>query len=477
MTVANKARAGIKWGVLGGILNQLFSWVATIWVIRLLTPEDFALIALSDLALGVLLVIGQFGIGAALVRTINLTKKQTNQSFTALLIVNVILFSFFQLSAPFFADLFEQPRLLGLIRLSSIAFLLLPFNVINGALINRDMQYKQLHILNVGIGILQIMINLSLAMLGYGFWALAIGAIVAQCTSAICYSWLTQYSPRLDFSFDEFKPLVRDSSLNFFHSTACEINQRVDIFFINHFTGSNALGLYRVILSLSEKPVSMIGGLAQQIGLASFSKISEDKSLVGHYVVKSTAVMAMLLFPVFFGLAATAPNFVPLLLGDRWLSAIIPLQIICIVQLVNAFKVIPGSALFATGFGKRKLLHVTVAFFAAIVGWGLGLPFGLNVGCMLFATTYVVWFIWHIWDASHYILLKQKEYWRCLLIPMSLSVFMFFIVVGINDIMQNLPVLAVLAVQICVGAFVYIALALMCFKNHSLNLFKLLKNS
>ena len=166
MTVANKARAGIKWGVLGGILNQLFSWVATIWVIRLLTPEDFALIALSDLALGVLLVIGQFGIGAALVRTINLTKKQTNQSFTALFIVNVILFSFFQLSAPFFADLFEQPRLLGLIRLSSIAFLLLPFNVINGALINRDMQYKQLHILNVGIGILQIMINLSLAMLG-----------------------------------------------------------------------------------------------------------------------------------------------------------------------------------------------------------------------------------------------------------------------------------------------------------------------
>ena len=120
---------------------------------------------------------------------------------------------------------------------------------------------------------------------------------------------------------------------------------------------------------------------------------------------------------------------------------------------------------------------MTVAFFAAIVGWGLGLPFGLNVGCMLFAATYVVWFIWHIWDASHYILLKQKEYWRCLLIPMSLSVFMFFIVVGINDIMQNLPVLAVLAVQICIGAFVYIALALMCFKHHSLNLFKLLKNS
>jgi len=477
VTVANKARAGLKWGVFGGILNQLFSWVATIWVIRLLAPEDFALIALSDLALGVLLVIGQFGVGAALVRTVNLTKKQINQSFTALLIVNVILFVFFQLSAPFFADFFEQPRLLGLIRLSSIAFLLLPFNVINSALINRNMQYKPLHILNLGVGVIQIITNLSLAMLGYGFWALAIGAIVAQFSCVIGYSWLTKYFPRLDFSFDEFKPLIRDSSLNFFHSTACEINQRVDIFFINYFTGSNALGLYRVVLSLTEKPVSMIGGLAQQVGLASFSKISEDKSLVGSYVIKSTAVMAMLLFPVFFGIAATAPNFVPMLLGDKWLSAIIPLQIICIVQLVNAFKVIPGSALFATGFGKRKLLHVSVAFVAAIVGWGVGLPFGLNIGCMLFAVTYIIWFVWHIWDSSHYILFKQQEYWQCLLIPMSLSMFMFFIVVGINEMMQNLPILAVLAVQIFVGASVYIALALMFFKNHSLNLFKLLKSN
>jgi len=477
VNVANKARAGLKWGVFGGILNQLFSWVATIWVIRLLTPEDFALIALSDLALGVLLIIGQFGVGAALVRATKLTQKQINQSFTALLIVNVILFAFFQLSAPSIANFFEEPRLLELIRFSSIAFLLLPFNVVNGALINREMKYKPLHMINLGVGILQIITNLSLAMLGYGFWALAIGVIVAQCACAISYSWLTRSSPRLDFSFDEFKPLIRDSGLSFAHATACEINQRVDIYFVHHFTGSNALGLYRVVLSLTEKPVSMIGGLAQQVGLASFSKVSEDIPLVGRYVIKSTAVMAMLLFPVFFGIAATAPNFVPILLGDKWLSAIIPLQILCIVQLVNAFKEIPAAALFATGFGKRKLLHVSVAFIAAIIGWGIGLPFGLNMGCLIFAVTYVLWFVWHIWDSSHYLLLKQKEYWQCLLIPMSLSVVMFFIVIGVNEIMQNLPVLAVLVVQIFVGGFVYSALAFMFYKNHSLTLFKLLKNN
>lgn len=476
MVVGNKARAGLKWGVLGGILNQLLSWIATIWVIRLLTPEDFALIALSDLALGVLLVIGRFGIGAALVRTQKLTTTQVNQSFTALLIVNALLFFFFQFSADFFADIFDELRLAELIRLSSIAFLLLPFTVVNSALINREMQYKQLHIINIGVGVVQIITNLTLALLGYGFWALAVGALVAQFSCVISYSIITKYSPKLDFSFNEFKPLVRDSSLNFFHSTGCEVNQRVDIFFINYFSGNNALGLYRVILSLTEKPVSMIAGLAQQVGLASFSKISEDRSLVGDYVIKSTAIMAILLFPVFFGLAATAPNFVPILLGDKWLNAIIPLQIICIVQLMNAFRVIPGSALFATGFGKQKLLHVLVAFFAAVAGWGLGLPFGLNIGCMLFASTYVVWFIWHVWDASHFILIKQKEYWQSLLIPLSMSIPMFLIVMGVSEMMGKVHVLAVLAMQILAGISVYCALALIFYRKHSLYLFNLLKN-
>jgi teichuronic acid exporter len=476
VTVVNKAIAGMRWGAFARIINQGLSWVATIWVIRLLTPEDFALIALSDLAIGALLIIGQFGIGAALIRTIELTKKQINQSFTTLFIANLFLFLLFQFSAPYIANFFEQPKLLLLIRLSAISFLFVPFMAVNSALVHRNMQYKQLYMFDMGIGLLQIITNLLLAMQGYGFWALAVGSLVAQFARVLSYNWITKYCPQLDFSFSEFKPLLRDSALNFFNATGWEINQRLDTFFINLFIGSNALGLYRVVLSLAEKPVTVMGQLVQQIGLASFSKVSKNITLVGTYVVKSTSVLAIVLFPVFFGIAAIAPNFVPLLLGDKWLEAIVPLQIICAIQLVNALRVIPGSALFATGYGKRKILHMSVAIVASLIGWGVGLQHGLNIGCLLFAITYIIWFIWHIYDASSRILIDQSKYWRCLSIPLFMSVIMFFAVMAIGNIMNESSIVIVLIAQIFVGGLTYVLLSVTVFKKYVLTLISLLKN-
>jgi len=477
VVVANKARAGIKWGAFAKLVNQAFSWLATIWVIRLLTPEDFALIALSDLAIGVLVIIGQFGIGAALIRSIELSQKQINQSFTALFIANTILFFLFQLIAPYLGEVFEQPKLTSLIRLSAITFLLVPFTTINNALLNRRMQYKQLYIFDIGISLLQIITNLTLAMLGYGFWSLAIGALVAQCARALCYSWITKFTPKFDSSFSEFKPLLKDSGLNFSHSAAWEVNQRLDTFFINLFIGSYALGVYRVVLSLAEKPVTMVGQLVQQIGLASFSRVSKDKNLVGSYVVKSTSIMAIVLFPVFLGIAAVAPTLVPLLLGEKWLDAIVPLQIICVVQLVNALRVIPGSAMFATGFGKRKLLHVFIAIIASLLGWGIGLQYGLNIGCMLFASLYGLWFIWHIWDASRFISVDQYQYWMSLFIPLSMSVTMFFVVMALSNLMVEFSMVFSLICQILIGALTYGAFSLIVFRKHSMGLYSLLKSS
>ncbi|WP_440874877.1 oligosaccharide flippase family protein [Thalassotalea sp. PLHSN55] len=475
-SVANKARSGIKWGAFGKITNQFFSWIATIWVIRLLTPDDFALIALNDLAIGVLLIVGQFGLGGTLIRTPELSRQSINQTFSVLMLANIVLFVVFQFSAPFFAQLFEQPKLTLLIQVSALSFLFGPFITVHKALINRNMQYKQLNLVDIGISFGQILTNLTLALLGYGFWALAVGLLVAQFLRVVCYRMVSQTSLSLTASFNGFIPLVKDGSLNFFHSTGWEINQRLDTLLINTFSGSNALGIYRVVLSLAEKPVTMVGQLIQQVGLSSFAKVSHDKALVSHYVVKSSAVLAMAIFPVFFGIAAVAPNLVPLLLGDKWLTAIVPLQIICMVQMINALRVIPGSALYASGFAKRKLLHVSVAFFCALIGWGVGLQYSLNVGCLLFAAMYVVWFIWHIFDSCRCLPIAALDYWKSLLIPLFLSAVMFISVTSVGEVLST-NIIVELVIQVLLGGVIYGGLLLLLFKEYGLGLLSLLKKS
>jgi len=475
LTVVKQALSGVRWGVFAKSINQALSWVATIWVIRILSPEDFAIIALSDLVIGVFLVLGQLGMEGAIIRAKNISKKQLNQCFTLALIVNVCFFMVVQLSANAIGEYFSNDKLADLLRITSCLFLLVPFSTLNTALLCRQMLFQKFQQFQIGISFVQITINITLAILGYGFWAIAVGMVAAQLLRVIVLSILVDNRPRIDFSFSKVRILLKDSVVNFVHGGIWELGFRLDSFFINLLIGQNALGVYRVVMSLAEKPVAMIGQIVQQVGLASFSKVSEDKAKIGNYVVKSTAIMSAVMFPIFMGLSATAPTVVPLLLGDKWLQATIPLQILCFFQLINGLRMIPGSALYATGYGVRKLLHAVIAVFIIGLSWYCGLQNGLNVGCVIFVAGFLCWFLWHIWDSRNLIEFELKVYFKVLIIPLINGTFMYISVIYFDNIFPMEHLIYELLGKIIFGSFVYILIAAVFFKKHYVSLFHIIK--
>jgi teichuronic acid exporter len=475
MSIVQQARIGMIWGVSSKILNQILSWVVTIWVIRLLTPEDFAIIALSDLTIGFFLIVGKFGFQGALVKANKLSSAQINQTFTLLVLINLLLFCLFQLVAPEIANYLKNESLEALIRISSLSFVLSPFITVSLSLIYRNMQYKKLAQLGFFINLAQIATNLVLALLGYGFWALAIGLLVSQIVCAIMYCYIAGFIPKLDFYFKGIKGLLSDSNFSFFTGTTWELTHRVDIFLINSLVGTTALGIYRIGLSLAEKPVSLVGQMIQQIGLSSFSKISNDKELVGKYVVKASSIIAFVSFPLFFGIASISPSLVPLVLGEKWLLAIIPLQILCMIQLVNVLKEVTGSALFAVGQAKRKLIQALVVLISAAAAWEFGLQLGFITGCITFVVVYITWFIWHVNDTAKFI--NLKGYWNHLLIPLFMSVSMFIVVYTIGLTSNDSPFVFTIILQVICGVMSYAIVGWLFFKAHCLTTLKLLRKN
>lgn len=475
MNIVQQARLGMIWGGSTKIFNQILSWIVTIWVIRLLTPDDFAIIALNDLTIGLLLVIGKFGFQGALVKAKDLTAGQINQTFTFLMLVNVFLFVIMQIVAPEISTYLKNGSLESLIRISSFSFLLSPFITVSLALIYRNMLYTKLAKLGVFINLGQIITNLSLALLGYGFWALAIGLLVAQFMCAIGYSYLSCFKPKLDFKFVETKKLRSDSNLSFFTGMAWEVMHRVDIYFINSIVGATALGIYRIGLSLAEKPVSLVGQMIQQIGLSSFSKISNDTELIGQYVVKASSIIAFISFPLFFGIAAVSPNLVPLVLGEKWLLAVVPLQILCMVQLVNVLKEVTGSALFAVGQAKRKLIHALLVLAGATTAWLLGLQISFIFGCIAFVVIYIVWFIWHVSDTGKFI--NLTGYWQHQLISLFMSASMFAVVYTVGLFSLDSSLLFTLILQVTLGVVSYVLIGLLFFRVPCIAILKLLRKN
>lgn len=473
MSIVNQVRTGVIWGISTKILNQILSWIVTIWVIRLLTPEDFAIIALSDLSIGFLLVVGSFGFHGAMVKAKELSEAQINQTFTFLILINIFLFGIFQIFSYNIAVYFNKEELEALIRVSSLLFIISPFTTISYALICRKMLHKKVAQVGFFVNILKIMSNLSLALLGYGFWALAIGVLFAQLTCAISYTYFSGFRPKLDFKFVEMKKLRSDSNLSFFTGITWELMHRVDIFLINSFVGSTALGIYRIGLSLAEKPVALVGQLIQQIGLSSFSKISADKELVGKYVVKASSLIAFVSFPVFFGIAAISPSLIPLVLGEKWITVIVPMQILCMAQLVNILKEVSGTALFAVGEAKRKLIQAVVVLVAVSVAWLAGLQISFIGGCALYTIIYIIWYVWHVIDTGRFI--DLSGFWKYLIIPLFMSISMFLVVFLIGQINTDSSFAFIIALQVLCGFITYAAIGLLFFRAHCLSVLNLLR--
>jgi O-antigen/teichoic acid export membrane protein len=474
MNIIQQARTGIILGVSTKLVNQILSWIVTIWVIRLLTPEDFSIIALNDLAIGFLLVIGKLGFQNAILKADDLQPSHLNKVFTILLLLNGVLFVSVLFLAQFISGYFNNEQLESLIYVSSLSFLLSPFLTISIALIYRKGLYSQIAKLDVGINIAQILVNLCLALLGYGFWALAFGLLIAQVIRAVGYTYIADFYGKLDFDFSAVKDLRKDSKYSFFNGLTWEIIHRVDTFFINTFAGSVALGMYRIALSLSEKPMAMVAQVVQQIGLSSFSKISHDQKLVGEYVVKATGFMALVIYPVFLGIAAVAPILVPLVLGEKWSLTIVPLQLLCVVQVINSLKDVSSTAFFAVGNVKRNFIHTLVLLLFSVLAWWIGLQYGFIEGCMVYSFSYFCWFLIHIIDVNRH--MSLLGYWKNQMAPFLMSLGMIFAVFSLPVLLIGFSPIIILLTQIVIGVVVYSLIGFIFFRQYCFRVINFLIN-
>jgi PST family polysaccharide transporter len=64
------------------------------------------------------------------------------------------------------------------------------------------------------------------------------------------------------------------------------------------------------------------------------------------------------------GLAVVAPEFIPIVIGEKWMPMVLPLQILCIAGILKSIATHVGSILFSKG---RADIHFKWDVFTAIV--------------------------------------------------------------------------------------------------------------
>ncbi len=435
MDIGKRVVSSLKWLAIAKLLGQVITWCITILVIRLLTPADYGLMSQSMVIIGFLALINEMGMGAALIQRKEIDKLVSSQVFGLALLVNITVFLVVCLCAPLIAMFFREPQLEAMIYYLGSGFLVSSFLIVPNAILNRRMEFKKKAFVDLLTMLSSSIATILLAYQGFGVWSLVWGHLAGVIVRVAGINLAMQYWIFPSFNLKGMKSILTfggtitgDRVLWYFYSQA-------DMVIVGKLLGKEVLGFYSVAMQLATLPMQKISGMLNEVGFSAFSRVQEDKAQFSSHFLKAIRVVSVFAFPVFWGISAVSPEIVTLFLGEKWLSAILPMQVLGAIIPIRMVSTIASPALAGKGRPDVSLVNLMIASVIMPVAFLVGVQWGLVGVSLAWLVAYPITFLIMQIRALVALEISKSVYFRQLFKPVVPALGMYSSVIGVRALL------------------------------------------
>ncbi|MFM8333642.1 MAG: lipopolysaccharide biosynthesis protein [Candidatus Methylumidiphilus sp.] len=361
---------GLRWAIKGiGLIN-------TAVLARLLTPEDFGLIALSSLVVGFTEIWLAFGVDLALIQKKNTDQHDYNTAWSFRLVQGILVSLILLLISPIATEYFHEPRVLGLINIMALCTLLSGATNIGIVDFRKELNFERECIYSIISRLVSFFLTIGLACWLRNYWAMVVGIVANQVVSWILSYSMHPYRPRLTFS--RFDTIWNFSKWMLLVNIGIYISQKLDEFIVARTNSSANFGIYNVASDLGQIPTNELSFPISRVLVPLLAKLQEEPDRMWGSYLKVMAGVNTFTLPAGIGMALLAPQLVPIILGYKWLEAIPYVQIL---SMYGSIRFIFGGVYnVLTAQGKTRAFAAMLWLeISAILAFGIpgALYFGL----------------------------------------------------------------------------------------------------
>lgn len=448
----------VSWTAISQVSRQVLQVAVGVILARILTPEDFGLVGLTVVFTGFANLFADLGLGAALIQRKDVTDPDFSFVFWLNLLTGITLTIATILCAPLVAGFYHEPRLIGITRLLALCPAIGSLGLVPGSLMQKQFRFKALAITDLGSVIVSSVITCWAAAIGLGVTSLVLQAISIQASSVI-FRWIAaRWYPKFSFNFKSGRRLIPFGSGMLGSFLVNYWVRNGDNLLVGRFCGAAPLGLYSRSYALMVLPVNQVNTVLSPVLFPALSLVQNSKSELRRIFLFANQAIAVIAFPLMFGLAVVADDFVHVLWGDRWRATAAIISVLAIAGAANAVGTTSGWIYMATGRTDRMLWWTMATSPVYLLGFALGLrwgAFGVAVG---YAAVYylVLWYpLWRI--AGSLIDLSFREIMLNLRGPFICTAIMVAGIIALRTGLGSaLPQSVRLAISVIVGACLYI---------------------
>jgi PST family polysaccharide transporter len=432
------------------------------FVARLLTPEDYGLVGMATAFLGLVTMINEFGIGSAIVTLQKLSEEQVAQTNGLSVAFGACGFFFAVAAATPLSQFYEAPQLVWVILAMSTSFLTLSLRSVPFALLQRDMRFKTLALMEGGQAILQSLSMVLFAFIGLGYWTLVLGWLVGSVLSTAMA--VTMRPHRLA------RPKVADLKEVFLfsgHVVICRlcsyIYSNADFVVAGKLLGRTSLGNYSYAWTLANLPIEKVTALVGHVTPAFFASVQNDRQGTQRYLLKVTELLGIVTIPASWGLALLAPEFILFALGEKWQAVVPPLQILGAWAAFRSITPPLSQVLFAIGESRFAMRTTLVGVAVMPLLFSVGSLWGTEGIAMAWVVGYPVLAGPMYWKVFRCLKLSPGSYMKSIWPALHGSMVMVALVLVIDISMPlEWSTLSRLGMKFGCGAVAYLV-TLFCF--------------
>ena len=349
---------------------------ATVVLARLLSPEEFGIVGMVMAIAGFAFLFKDLGLSAAIVQGSHINHAQMSALFWLNALAGVMISLIVAASGPIIAAFYREPRLVPVTAALSICFVFSGLSVQQRALLQRNMRFTALAVVNI-VGLASgVVVAIIAALLGAGYWALVGMDVTIPAAGMVCAWVVARWRPgwpRWRTGIRRMLAFGKDLSL---YRVVNYFARSVDRMLLGRYFGSDVLGLYGRAYALFLQPMNQIVTPLATVGLPGLSRLNDDPTRYRRYYVHLVGLVAFFSMPLAVFLAVFSKEVIAVLLGSQWTEASrIFLVLATVAVILPAWQTV-HLVMLSTGQSGRLLRFGLANSVLVVMSFALGLPWG-----------------------------------------------------------------------------------------------------
>lgn len=385
--------SGVAYTAVAKYAGVLISLLISAILARLITPDDFGVVAVATVIITFFNILSDLGIAPAIVQNKELTGKDLSNIFSFTIWVGVffsICFFFFSWPIAFY---YGDSILLPICQILSVNLFFSAANIVPSALLYKNKEFRFLSFRTLILQVVGGVAGVVAALSGAGLYALLIAPVFTSVFVFLVSYW--KYPQRLNWGWEResLRKIFVFSTYQFLFSVVNYFSRNLDKLLIGKFLGMSSLGYYEKSYRLMMLPLQNITHVITPVMHPVFSEFQHDLSRLSVSYGKVVRLLAFLGFPLSFFLYFNAREVMLIVFGDQWVSAVPVFQILSlsvgiqlilstsgsIFQAANDTRMLFVCGLFSSLLTVGGVLTGVFIFNTAeAVAWGVCISFFLN---------------------------------------------------------------------------------------------------